>query len=276
MNMTEPVKVLEMIPTVSAFMKTSVGVANNAAWLVCLDAFDAIQQHPNYRNRVKKAYKDAIERFHRYERTLIHAQVNRLFHVDDLAEDTRKQFGENITDRDYYDMWCASGAMAYMKTRPLITSLWNKYRLSLINHKVPHADLLAWPMTAFCVLKIADRYYKAACHSVVREWHVPQRIIDVVFRQLSIHDVTKSWQTALLLTNPEVMEYELDEIEERNIMHGIQQLEHEWAKPEIMIGSIYQAVKDYAENFSDKKTHKSVMKRILEIKRNTENDRQVN
>lgn len=266
-----PVKVLEAIPVIAEFMKTSVGVINNASWLICLDAHDAIQQHPAYRERCKRAYKDAIDRFHRYERTLVHAQVNRLFHVDDLPEDKRKQYGD-ITDRDYYEMWASSGSMAYMKTKPLITSLWNKYRVSLISHKVPHADLMAWPMAAMCTLKLAVKAYNSGVQGVCNTWKLPKRVVDGVFGQLSLEQVAKSWANALMLTSPEVMDYDLDEIEERNIMLGIHQLEMEWTSPDILLGSIYKAVKDYGENFSDKAAHRSAMKRILEIKKGATED----
>ena len=245
---------LSIIPTIAAYMKTAVGAANNAAWYVCLEAHDHIKQHPAYRQKVKQAYRAAIAQLHRYENRLLHAEVNRLFHVDDLPAEQRARFGD-ITDRDYYDMWASSGVGPYEQTRPIITSLWNKYRLSLINHNVRHADLLAWPMTAMCTLKLALKFYRSAVDGAHREWGLPLSILETVFGQLSLEAVCKEWEKALNLTDPQFMDYDLDEVEERNIQLGLRQLEEVWSSPDVIIGGVYASVKDWKENFASKAEH---------------------
>lgn len=267
----DPEQVKRNAVMVSSYIKTATGAANNAAWLICLEAHDYIKQHPNYHHAVKGAYKKAFAAFHRYENTLLHSSVNRMFHVDDMPADVRAKYGD-ITDREFYDMWCSCGAAAYEQSRPLITSLWNKYRVSLIKHDIPHADLLAWVMTANCGLNLAVRFYQSAITGAVKEWHFPRALTERVFCQFSLEPVLKEWKNALLLTNPKGVQTELDEVEERNIIFGIQQLEEAWSSPDVMFGSIYATVKDYKENFANKHTHRAAMKEILQVKKNFESE----
>ena len=80
----------------ASVVKLVCGVANNATWLVMLDAHDQIKKHPRYRHEVKRHYKMALDLFRKQERSLLYASQNRLFHVADLTPDARKQYG-NIT-----------------------------------------------------------------------------------------------------------------------------------------------------------------------------------
>lgn len=265
---SEPI-ILKLIPTIAAYIKTAVGAPNNAAWLVCLDAHDKIKQHPAYKHEVKNAYKAAFDEFKAYERRLLHAEKNRLFRLSDLSKERRAMFGD-ISDRDYYDMWAGAGFSAYDQTHDIITSLWNKYRLSLIQHGVGNADLLAWPMAALCCLELAVKFYRAGIEGAEIEWKLPQRILTTIFGQLSLQPVAVAWRRALTMTNPAVMDYDLEEIEERNITLGIQQLEERWSSSDVIIGSTYLSVKEWRENFASKAKHKAAMRRILEIKQGFE------
>ena len=67
-------------------VKLICGVANNAAWLVVLDAYDQARRCQRYRHEVKRAFKMAIEAWHDYERRLVHATENRMFHMADMGE----------------------------------------------------------------------------------------------------------------------------------------------------------------------------------------------
>jgi len=106
------------------------GVANNATWLVMMDAHDAIKKHPNYRGKVKYLYKQAFKEFKNNERQLLYANENRMFHLADMTPTTRKIYG-NITDAQYFEYWQGLGARAYTEGNQWVSSLDNKYRLSL-------------------------------------------------------------------------------------------------------------------------------------------------
>ena len=152
-------------------VKLVMGVSNGCAIQIMLDCFSEVSgkatdpktgqrkpAHPRYRQAVKQAYKRAIDEYHDYEHRLVYATRNRFFHVEDLSPKYRKIYG-NITDAEYFEFWKGTSAKAYQVSRPLVTSLWNKYRLSLLNHGISHPDILAWPMVAQACLTIAETMY---------------------------------------------------------------------------------------------------------------------
>lgn len=245
----------------SSLVKLITGVGNNAAWLVCLDALDKIRQHKSYKHQIKRAYKQAIEEFHRYERKLIHATQIRMFCVADMSDDIRKKYGD-ITDREYYDFWAAIGGKAYQRTHPMITSLQNKYRLSLTNHGILQPELLAWSMTALACLKLACQMYEYSIDSLSKEYHLPMPLSHYIFDQFSLKRVTAAWQRALIITDPKADSYSLNPTEERNIKMGLEQLAESWLDLKTLYGSTADTVVEYAEIF---RTAGEMKKSLLEI-----------
>lgn len=255
----------------AAQVKLATGIGNNAAWAACLEAHDHIKQHSAYRHTVKRAYKAALEEFHDYERRLVHAQQNRMFHVADMSERTRKIYG-NITDREYYDFWAATGANAYHDSRPLVTSLVNKYRLSLLKHDVRQADLLAWPMAALACLELARQIYKVTLQVVIDTHNLPRSIVDEVFSQFSLSRVSACWHTALIMTDPKATQYPLDTLEERNIALGIEQLQDAWVDTSEHLTATAKTMLNYEEVFRTKGEMKKAIREIEDLRDEIDND----
>ena len=255
----------------AAQVKLATGIGNNAAWAACLEAHDHIKQHCAYRHLVKRAYKAALDEFHDYERRLIHAQQNRMFHMADMSEKTRKIYG-NITDREYYDFWAATGDNAYHDSRPLVTSLVNKYRLSLVKHDVRQSDLLAWPMAALACLELARQIYKVTLQVVIDTYNLPRPIVDEVFKQFSLHRVTACWKTALMMTDPKATEYPLDTLEERNIALGIEQLQDAWVDTSKHLTATAKTMINYEEVFRTKGEMKKAIRVIEDLRDEIYND----
>ena len=149
-----PEETAARIGNAAAVVKLICGVANNAAWLTILDAHDHARRCPNYRQGVKHKFKMAIQALRDYERDLLHSEENRMFHIADMSERVRKKYGD-ITDREFYDFWAGTGAAAYDKTRPLLTSLQNKYKLSLEREHIPEAYNVAWVMVGMAAARPA-------------------------------------------------------------------------------------------------------------------------
>lgn len=247
----------------AGMIKLICGVANNVSWLIVLDAYDHAKRCRRYRHEVKKAFKLAIEEWHKYERQLIYATTNRMFHVADLAPESRKPYGD-ISDRQYYDFWASIGGPAYTKTKPLITSLWNKHRLSLEQHGVPDAEHIAWMLTASTAMQIATYLLDTTIKRVAADHHLPIKIANDMFRQFSVEPMLKAWGRALLLLEP--MEYKLDPLEERNIQMGIDQLAEAWTEPSLLYDSVLVSCEDYDEVFRTKGFQKKAIREIAEVK----------
>ena len=247
----------------SGFVKLVCGVANNAAWLVVLDGLDHAKQCKRYRHDVKRAFKQAIEYFHEYERTLLYARENRMFHVPDMGEKARKTYGD-ITDREYYDFWASLGASAYTKTRPLITSLWNKHRLSLQAHGVQDAKHVAWVLTAAAALELAVQLYEKAIDQSIEFYGLPRKILVDVFGQFSLAKMTEAWRRALNMLSPD-SKFDLGSTERKNIEHGLTQLCEAWLDPSLQWKSTLQSVEDYEEVFRTKGYQKKTIDEIKSI-----------
>lgn len=268
-------EVNKRLSAIASTIKLVCGVANNAAILVMLDAHDIIKQHPNYRQQVKQAYKKAFTEWHNYERDLLHAHTNRFFHVADMGERTRKKYG-NISDQDYFEFWKGCGSKAYTDTRPLVTSLWNKYRLSLLHHGIEHADQLAWGMTASACLSIATHMYseavKDACNDIsgspeeIFKW---RGIVKYVFKGFSLQRVLDAWNKALDITDKKATYYDLESLEEKNINHGCTQLIQAWSNPSLLYDSVIDSTEDYSEIFRTAGERKKAIREIEEVRQNT-------
>ena len=102
------------IGNAAAVVKLVCGVGNNAAWLVMLDAYDHARKCKRYGFRQKQTFKQAIKEFHDYERGLKYATQNRMFHLADMNDETRRKYGD-ITDAEYYEFWKGIGGPAYQK-----------------------------------------------------------------------------------------------------------------------------------------------------------------
>ena len=249
----------------ASVVKLVCGVANNATWLVMMDAHDGIKHHPRYRQEVKRTYKWAIEAFHENERQLLHAQENRMFHVGDLTPDGRKKYGD-ITDGQYFEYWQGLGAKAYTEGHQWVTNLDNKYRLSLIQHGVSHAEILSKVMTAQACLELCCSMYESAIRTCAEDWSIPVDIMQNIFQHFNLRKVADLWKKAMSMTEPKFDTYDLDPIEEKNISQGIVQLEQEWSDPKMLYGSAFTATEDFEEIFRTKGEWKKAMREIGEVR----------
>jgi hypothetical protein len=252
----------------AGLIKFICGVANNAAWLVALEALDHARRCRGYRGNVKYRFNQSVAAYHDYERNLIHNKNNRMFCVADMTPEIRKKYG-NITDREYYDFWTATGAQAYAKTKPMITSLWNKYRLSLQSHGVKESEHLAWVMTATAALELAVNLYKRAIKDIVESYKLPRHLVEYVFSQFSLEPVRKRWNDAMLSLSPHV-DYTISGMEERNIVYGLEQLQEAWTDASVLYDSASETVAEYEEVFRTPDEQKKVMREIANIKADTE------
>jgi len=264
-------------------VKTVMGVVNGCATAIMLDCFSEISgkaidpktghrkpPHPKYKHKVKQAYKQAVEEIHQYEHRLIYATTNRFFHINDFTPKIRKIYGD-ITDAQFFEFWKGTSAKAYQISRPLVTSLWNKYRLSLVNHHVPNPDTLAWAFTAQACLSLACDIYHAAikdANKVVPRLQPFQ--VENLYKNFSLHRVLEAWTKAVRMT--EETNYELESVEDRNIEMGIIQLTETWINPDYLYDSISETLPAFVEIFRTKGEMKKALRNIEDVRNKTWDD----
>ena len=258
----------------AAVIKLVTGVGNNAAWIVMMEGYTAARKCRGYKRSVKGGhtvgwhFKRAVNLFHEYERNLLQAKTNRMFHIDDMEEEFRRKYG-NITDEEYYEFWKCVGGEAYSKTKPMITSLWNKYRLSLQSHNINDSENIAWVMTAQAALDLAIAMYESAIKECETGYGLPRSVLDRVFGQFSLRKVSNAWMRALILLAPETEPLKLNSMEEKNIDFGLQQLMQSWMEPDLLYSSASGAVEEFEEIFASKGFAKKVLREIADVKAET-------
>ena len=249
----------------STLIKLTTGVCNNATYMLMLDAHDQAKKLPNYKGAVKHAYKLAFEAWAKYEATLKYATKNRMFSVDDMSDATRKKYGD-ITDAQYFEFWQGFGYTAYTKTRPLITSLQNKYRLSLVRHNRPYAYEISWIMTAQAALELCGSIWNGGIDASVERYGLRRDIAEHIFAQFKVTDVAQRWRRAMLLQAPYAPTEPLDAIETRNIEMGLLQLADAWSEGRLAVTSIHDTLDEYDELFrtqGELKKEKRELKQML-------------
>ena len=267
-------EIVRAVGNAASIFKLVCGVGNNAAWVVMMEGYDHARRCKAFRRSLPGGhtvgwyFRRAVNDFNQYERHLLTTQTNRMFHVADMSNDVRRKYG-NISDAEYYEFWKGVGGVAYDKTKPLITSLVNKYRVSLVQHDVRDAEHVAWVMTAQAALDLAGAMYESAMKECEKGLELHRKVLDEVFSQFSLKTISKDWMRALILLAPETDPIKLSDVEERNIDLGLQQLMEAWLDPELLYSSASGAVDDFKEIFATKGFVKKVQREIAEVRDET-------
>ena len=252
----------------SGFVKMMCGVANNCAYYVMMDALDHIRKHPRYADKkIRRLFEgkpnSVLDFYKRYRNRLRWPMGDdiRFFHIKDLTEEARRKYGVPITDEQYFEFWEATGGLAYQKSRPWITSLWNKFRLSLLQHDVPYPDITAWGLVGSSVLELAvetwDRTMRSVCEAVPV---LPVNTINSIYAPFNMQQVATAWHKACRALAPETENYHLEETEEKNIVVGLNQLRELWVSPDLPFDATIAAVEDFRDEIfrSSRQANKSI------------------
>lgn len=282
-GMTEE-ELQKRVAQVSGFVKLMCGVANNAALAIMLQCLNKIADkrskesyeeepwhpHPRYKQKVKQLFNDALRERDLYRRHLLHAssQGIRFFHLGDMPQEARRKYGV-LTDAQYFEFWECTGSLAYQKSQPLIGSLWNKFRLSMLNHKVPYPETVAWGLVGANMLELAVVVWQRAMKSAHEAFDgvLTEEFVKRLYHPFSLEKVSQRWQQALELMAPETKGYTLDTVEERNIALGVEQIMELWISPDLPFDSTIQAVDDFSDDIFASRDHaKKAMRELTELR----------
>lgn len=239
----------------SGLMKELMGVANNAAWLVCLDAYDELKKLPNWRKRTKggdtvaQCFRKVFKEFHSYERNLIYDTEFGFFDIKGFSENVRRMYGD-ITNREYYDFWASIGSSTYVRTRPFISSLQNKYRLALIHGGIDEetAKLIGWGMCACGCLNSAVTIYYTSLDMIHEEFGLPRNALDMDFHMFNLKDVSKLWEDAVRAASPKCFSVELSDVDDKNVNDGLKQIMSEWTEGKGIYDDMEKTIRDCGED----------------------------
>lgn len=129
-------------------MMNNMGIAANVAYYCIMDALDKAKLHPSFRQATKKAVNDhpkAWDRwFMRMQDPSQRCFSTCFFDLSIYSEDSKKIFRDGITNREYFELWQATGGEAYAKSRELMGALRHKFQRVYTVRGVEHAEILAW------------------------------------------------------------------------------------------------------------------------------------
>lgn len=283
---TEQIKKLERtIAQCAGFVKMMCGVSVNCAVQIAKDALDKIADvratsdyevkpwhpHPNYKNyRVKGLFKQYEKEKRSYFSYLLYPATGevRFFDLNDMPEEARHKY-KDMTSREYFEFWQSTGALAYTRSKPLIGSLHNKFRLSLMNHGVPCPELVAWGLVGASVLELAQETWQRAMRSVQDACDNILMLEDIerIYKAFSPQRMSLAWQRALKALSPEADTYKLDDCETRNIALGLNQLRELWISTDLPFDATIQAVDDYSDDIFSTRGHaRKAMRELAEMR----------
>jgi hypothetical protein len=260
------------VAAAASIMKLMCGVGNNAAFYVISDANDQLQKHARYKGRVAALYKKVFKDWRMYESNLLYAVKDRFFHVADMPECVRSKYGD-ISDREYFEYWQGLGADMYVKTKPLVNSLTNKFRLSLQSHGVSQPDITAWALTGSACLQLACQMYDMALDSCRDVVGVPKDMLRKLFCKFQLDNITKAWNLASDELAPGARNYKLDDFDAGNIMLSYSQIAEMWTKPENVYDAASACITDFSEVFRNKKEFRIAIAEINGMREETIEER---
>lgn len=255
----------EVLARRAAFVKLVTGVTNNAAYYCMLDAVDAIKKGRLYRNELKKRVRLGVDAYRRYELSLLHRENDRFFRVGDMSESTRKRYSDDLTDRDYFELWLGLGAKAYTQNLPLIQSLRHKYLKSLESHGVKYAYEVSWISVCICLLELSVRSYHDVVGAIHRECGLPTDILHGVFGQFNLSGVCQVWKDVLSLAT-KGYDFKLDFSEYRNIALGLEDLKEAFLNIEGIIDTLSGSIEEYDEMFRTKGEQKKALREVADLR----------
>ena len=270
----------------SGFVKMMCGVANNAALMIMMDCLNKIADvrsresyeerpyspHPRYKHSVKAAFNNVLNEKRSYRNGLLYPSDDmiRFFNLSDMPDETRKKYGV-VTNKQYFEFWEGTGALAYQKSQPLIGSLWNKFRLSMMNHGVKYPEQVAWGCVGAAVLELAVVVWERAMRSTYEalDGVLEMEKVQKIYRPFNIIRISASWRRALSELAPETATYTLDDTEERNVALGVEQLSELWVSAELPFDATIAAVNNFADDIFSTKGHaKKAMRELSEMRDN--------
>ena len=161
-----------------------------------------------------------------------------------------------------------------MESRPLVTSLWNKFRLSLIHHNVPCPEIAAWGLVGSSALELAVETWERSMRSVKDAIpELSETVLKDIYGAFNMQKVATQWHKAMANLAPEMDSFRLDELEEKNIAIGLNQLRELWVSPDLPFDATIKAVEDYSDEiFRTKGEVKKALRELSEMRNSAIDD----
>ena len=242
----------------ASVMKVTIGCCHNATYLVLVDAHDSIKSHPGYSGRAGSMFRKVFKEWKTYENNLLYSQRNRFFRLSDMSAEARSRLG-NITDREYFEFWQGLGSKMYTETKPLISSLANKFRLSLEHNGVKHPVPLSKGLAAIACLEMSCDAWESVINQNVEDFAIDRNLLSSLLKGFLLRNIADLWSKALSALDPSTCDHKVNSFDEKNISMSINQLFLKWTDPTLVLDSTAADIMDFADIFSSKRAFREAV-----------------
>lgn len=115
-------------------------------------------------------------------------------------------------------------------------------------------------------MTLAVQILKLTINAVHDEYKIPSRACHEVFGQFQIDHIAKTWNEASRLLEPRAHEIVLEDIEQKNINQGLQQILEQWGDPVAQVSSVVLNIQEYEEVFRTKGEMKKALRSLRETR----------
>ena len=236
------------------------------ARFICCDAIDKVKQAGEYRHDLKRQLRAWEQELSRHRTLMLYPPEgsHRFFATDCLAIDTRDMFREDLTDKDYFELWEYVGVVAFNDVHKIIYALQWKYEKALMERGLKKAKVVAWLFTASTVIKSYDIEFREVIASFKRSFGYAESSLRKYFYAFDVSRLSEMWHRTIECFGDEAVRMSVESLTDRNVEIGLQDMMQHLAKDGVDLRFTRKAVEDNPELFRSKKVWRDALAKLDE------------
>lgn len=236
-------------------VKGTMGIINEAAHYVIMNAIHHIKKDNLYTFKTKKLFSKVVSEYNDYANKLLYKQPgeSQFFSVEGLSEVARSHYKDNITDKEYFEEWIDIATSAQKGYQTFLEVLRYKYEKELKNEYGDKARLFSWLIIATVVTELAIKTYHDCITQAAADAGVTKSIMHKITFRFEMARVYDTWMDAALHLFPTMREFIETTLDDRNIRLGHEQLHQAIANEYITLQCFDEGIKDNAHLYRNKK-----------------------
>lgn len=249
----------------TSYLKIVFGTINNGIFLGMGDAIDSVRKSIPYRHIFRHHARAVWQKWNNYERNLLHGDV-KYFSVQHMTEECRSFYGENLTDRDYFEYWQGTTSTSYEQVRPFVGALANKYRLLLEANNIDNAKALGNIMAMQSLLMLAGDIFEHCVEQLHLNYGIRKEDCRGALAPFSLRHVLMAWTTMMNALIPQLKDVHPTPLEQKNIDDSKRQIFDKIDSNDFYFGGPTKAIEQFDEMFRTKGTMKKAMRTMAEAR----------
>ena len=252
--------------TMCQMVKTHLAPFFSLARFICCDAIDKVKEAGEYRHDLKRQLRAWEQELSRHRTMMMYPPEgsHRFFAVDSLAIDTRGMFREDLTDKDYFELWEYVGVAAFNDVHKIIYALQWKYEKALTERGFKKAKVVAWLYTASTVIKMYDIEFREVIDSFKRSFGNAESSLRRYFCAFDVSKLAEMWHRTIECFGDDAVRLTVECLKDRNVEIGLQDMMQHLSKEGVDLRFTRKAVEENPELFRSKKAWRDALEKLDE------------